>query len=75
MIGAAREFDRVIGTNGGWTIKLRKGKKMMAGISLMTILVFLWGLAITILWLYIAWRAMRAHEKLAQSVEDISKKQ
>ena len=48
---------------------------MRAGISVIGILVFLWGLAITILWLYIAWRAMRAHEKLAQSVEDISKKQ
>jgi hypothetical protein len=48
---------------------------MRAGISVMVILIFLWGLAITILWLYVAWRAMRAHEKLAQSVEDISKKQ
>jgi hypothetical protein len=35
----------------------------------------LWGLAITIFWMYVAWRAMKVHEKLAQSVEDISRKQ
>ena len=44
-------------------------------VTLMGFIAVLWGLAISILWLYIAWRAMRAHEKLAQSVEDISKKQ
>ena len=38
-------------------------------------LVVVWGLAVTVFWMYVAWRAMRAHEKLAQSVEDISKKQ
>ena len=48
---------------------------MGAGITVIGFFAILWGLAITILWIYIAWRAMRAHEKLAQSVEDISKKQ
>ena len=48
---------------------------MRAGITLMGMIAVLWGFAITILWLYIGWRAMRAHEKLAQSVEEISKKQ
>jgi len=47
----------------------------MAGISVIGICIFLWGLAVTIFWMYVAWRAMRAHERLAKSVEDISKKQ
>jgi hypothetical protein len=38
-------------------------------------LAVLWGLAVTIFWMVCAWRAMRAHEKLAKSVEQISSKQ
>jgi len=33
------------------------------------VLVVLWGVAVTIFWIVCAWRAMRAHEKLADSVE------
>ena len=43
--------------------------------SILAIFAILWGLLVTIFWMYIAWRAMRAHERLAKSVEDISQKQ
>jgi len=39
------------------------------------VLFVLWGIALTIFWMVCAWRAMRAHEKLAESVEKISTKQ
>jgi hypothetical protein len=45
------------------------------GMGLITGVAILWGLAVTIFWMVCAWRAMRAHEKLAQSVEQISRKQ
>ena len=44
------------------------------GMGLLAVLAVLWGLAVTIFWMVCAWRAMRAHEKLAESVEQISKK-
>ena len=35
----------------------------------LTVLALLFGIFTTILWLVIGWRAMRAHEKIADSVE------
>lgn len=35
-------------------------------------LAFLWGLFITILWLVIGWRAMRAHERIANALAEIA---
>jgi len=46
----------------------------MRGISISPILIFLWGVFIILFWMYVAWRAMRTHERLAQSVENISHK-
>jgi hypothetical protein len=45
------------------------------GVDMLAILAVLWGLAVTLFWMVCAWRAMRAHEKLAESVEQISRKQ
>lgn len=39
----------------------------------LAILAFLFGIFTTILWLVIGWRAMRAHEKLSDSVEQIAR--
>ena len=38
-------------------------------------IVILWGLAVTVFWMVCVWRGMRAHEKLADSVEQMSRKQ
>jgi len=40
----------------------------------LAVLMVLWGLFVTIFWMVCAWRAMRAHEKLAQSVDDLARK-
>lgn len=37
--------------------------------SLFAVLAVLWGVAVTVLWLVIGWRAMRAHERIAAAVE------
>jgi hypothetical protein len=39
-----------------------------------TFIAFLWGIAVTVAWLYIAWRAMRAHEKLSQAAVEMAQK-
>jgi hypothetical protein len=44
-------------------------------IGLYAMFVVLWGLAVTIFWMICGWRAMRAHERLAEAVERISQKQ
>lgn len=36
-----------------------------------TIVLALWSFTTTILWLAIAWQAMRAHERIADSLESI----
>ena len=46
----------------------------MRGIAILPIIVFLWGLFVILFWMYVAWRAMRAHERLAKAVEEISHK-
>jgi uncharacterized membrane protein len=40
-----------------------------AGTGFLAILALLYGVATTILWLSIGWRAMRAHERLADVLE------
>ena len=42
--------------------------------TLITILAVIWGIFVTIFWMCVAWRAMRAHEQLAKAVEEISHK-
>ena len=37
--------------------------------TLFAIVAVLWGAVITVLWLVIGWRAMRAHERIASAVE------
>jgi hypothetical protein len=44
-------------------------------IELYAVFVVLWGLVVSIFWMICGWRAMRAHERLAESVERISQKQ
>ncbi len=39
------------------------------------ILTILWGLCVTLFWMVCAWRAMRAHEKLADSAEELFRKE
>lgn len=39
----------------------------MAAVGILTVLSAIFGLAVAILWLVIGWRAMRAHEDLAQT--------
>jgi Flp pilus assembly protein TadB len=38
-------------------------------------LAIVWGIFVTIFWMVCGWRAMRAHERLANSVDQISRKQ
>jgi hypothetical protein len=33
-------------------------------------LAILWGLFVTVIWMVIGWRAMKAHEKIADSVQE-----
>ena len=44
----------------------------LAGFAVLAVLIQLF---ITILWLVIAWRAMRAHEKIADTVEFLVRRQ
>lgn len=37
--------------------------------TLLPVVAVLWGVAVTVLWLVIGWRAMRAHERIAAAVE------
>lgn len=42
------------------------------GAGALVALMALWGIAVTIYWMVVAWRAMRAHERLASAVERMS---
>jgi hypothetical protein len=42
--------------------------------DILAILGIVWGLIVTVLWLNIGWRAMVAHERMADAVERIAKK-
>lgn len=44
------------------------------GFGAFAFLVVLWGLFVTIAWLVIGWRAMKAHEKIADAVQDYLKR-
>ena len=39
------------------------------------ILAVLWGLFVTVFWLVVAWRAMRAHEEIAEALRSIGRNQ
>ncbi|MBN2578213.1 MAG: hypothetical protein JXB10_04410 [Pirellulales bacterium] len=41
-----------------------------SGVSAIVVLAVLWGLFVTIYWMVVGWRAMRAHEKIADSAEN-----
>ena len=41
------------------------------GITYLAVLGVLWGLFVTIFWMCVGWRAMRAHEDIARGVHDI----
>lgn len=43
----------------------------MAEAQIFIIIGALWTLVVTILWLVIGWRAMKAHERLAESTDEI----
>ena len=47
----------------------------MEGLQGITILVMLLGIFSTIFWMVVSWRAMRAHEKLADAVERLTQRQ
>jgi hypothetical protein len=51
-------------SNGGTTVE-----------GLCALFLVLCGLAVLVFWMICAWRAMRAHERLAEAVERISLKQ
>ena len=44
------------------------------GMSFLAFVAVIWGLFITIFWLVVAWRAMRAHERLASAAEELARK-
>jgi uncharacterized membrane protein len=45
-----------------------------SGIGGLAVLVALAGVATTIFWMFVGWRAMEAHERLAKAAEDIARK-
>ena len=55
------------------TFKVSGSRGQMMG--LLAALAVLWGLAVTIFWMVCGWRAMHAHERLAESAEQIFRKQ
>ena len=40
-----------------------------ADVHMLAVLGVLWALAVTVFWMAVGWRAMRAHERLAESVD------
>jgi hypothetical protein len=44
------------------------------GVAALAVMGWLLGIAIMLFWLLIAWRAMRAHERLADAVDRISRR-
>ena len=42
------------------------------GTGALVVMMAAWGIAVTIYWMVVAWRAMRAHERLASAVERMS---
>ena len=48
---------------------------MQHGIGGLAVFMFLIGIVTSILWLVIGWRAMRAHEKIADYIELMARRQ
>ena len=48
------------------------GGRQMEGLA---VLVMLFGIFTGIFWMVVGWRAMRAHEKLADSVDQVARRQ
>jgi hypothetical protein len=46
----------------------------MVAMNGLAFLLGLWGFTVTIVWIVIGWRAMKAHEKIADSVEYLARK-
>lgn len=44
------------------------------GMGFLAFVAIVWGLFVTIFWLVVAWRAMRAHERLASAAEELARK-
>jgi len=44
-----------------------------SGLGALAILLGLWSVFVTIFWMAVGWRAMRAHEKIAERVRDIGR--
>lgn len=40
----------------------------------LAVLIALFGIATTVFWMYVGWRAMEAHERLARATEDMARK-
>ena len=38
------------------------------------IIAIIWGLFVTLFWMYVAYRAMKAHEKIADAQSDLTRK-
>lgn len=53
---------------------LLNGMPIMGGLGTLAMLSVAWGLVVTVFWMACAWRAMRAHQRLAEAVEIIAKK-
>jgi len=52
------------------------GSSCIAGLGgVFGAMIVLGGVILTIFWVVCAWRAMRAHEKLAESVQELCRKQ
>ncbi len=47
----------------------------MENLQGITILVMMLGIFSTIFWMVVSWRAMRAHEKLADAIERLTQRQ
>ena len=47
----------------------------MGDLQGLAVLVMLLGIFSTIFWMVVSWRAMKAHEKLADSVEQLTRRQ
>lgn len=45
------------------------------GAGILAVIVGLVGIAVTVFWMAVGWRAMKAHEKLADAAQDIARRQ
>jgi hypothetical protein len=45
-----------------------------SGIGGLAVLIALFGIATTVFWMFVGWRAMEAHERLARATEEIARR-